>query len=139
MSKAYLCPFPGCLLIVSTSGTYCANHAHLQAAKDAKAREYATQRWDQHHAKVDYSWVWHDPRWRRLRAAQLKREPQCRRCRADATTVDHVVPHRGDVALAFDSGNLQSLCARCSAIKTREDRDIPSNPYPPSKKKDDPQ
>lgn len=46
---------------------------------------------------------------------QLVREPLCRMCTADgqvvpATTVDHIVPHRGDMALFWDVGNLQSLC-----------------------------
>ena len=27
-----------------------------------------------------------------------------------ANTADHIVPHRGDRALFFNSGNLQSLC-----------------------------
>lgn len=27
--------------------------------------------------------------------------------------VDHIVPHKGDEALFFDSGNLQSLCKPC--------------------------
>ena len=35
-----------------------------------------------------------------------------------ATEVDHVVPHRGDIALMFDLGNLQALCAHCHARKT---------------------
>jgi 5-methylcytosine-specific restriction enzyme A len=135
MSKAAFCPFPGCLGIVAQVGRYCHAHAHLQAERDQREKERATKRWDAHHEKIDYSWVWHDPRWRRMRAAQLKREPACRRCSEQATTVDHITPHRGDPALAFDPENLQSLCDRCSAAKSREDRGIPSNPYPPSKKR----
>lgn len=30
-----------------------------------------------------------------------------------ATVVDHIKPHRGDRALAFDPDNLQSLCKPC--------------------------
>lgn len=30
-----------------------------------------------------------------------------------ATVVDHIVPHRGDVALFHDEANLASLCAAC--------------------------
>ena len=56
-------------------------------------------------------------RWKKLRRAQIAKEPLCRRCEAKgkivpATIADHVVPHRGDVA-QFWSGALQSLCKRC--------------------------
>ena len=51
--------------------------------------------------------IYDTPQWRKLRAAQLKREPACRLCRqvrrtTKATVVDHIRPHRGDLALAFD-------------------------------------
>lgn len=54
--------------------------------------------------------------WKRLRLAQLRRQPLCVMCERSgkataAGVVDHVVPHKGDEALFFDAGNLQSLCA----------------------------
>ena len=53
-----------------------------------------------------------------MRENQLRIEPLCRMCRqigetTPADTVDHVVAHRGDRALAFDPANLQSLCKTC--------------------------
>ncbi len=53
--------------------------------------------------------------WKRLRAAQLQRQPLCKMCeRAGVITpagvVDHVVAHKGNEALFFSPGNLQSLC-----------------------------
>ena len=30
-----------------------------------------------------------------------------------ATVVDHIKPHRGDIDLAYDPDNLQSLCKPC--------------------------
>jgi 5-methylcytosine-specific restriction protein A len=60
--------------------------------------------------------LWYRSRqWRALRAAQLRREPHCRFCRAMgratfATIVDHASPHRGDIRLFFDPENLVSLC-----------------------------
>jgi 5-methylcytosine-specific restriction enzyme A len=130
--KKALCPFPGCMAIVVEAGRYCGNHAHLQAEKDRKAAEWATRRWQAHHERIDYAAIWHTPRWRKMRAAQLKAEPNCVRCGAPAKTVDHIIPHRGDLELAYSAGNLQSLCSRCSNIKSREDRDH-ANPYPPRK------
>lgn len=122
MSKAYICPSPGCYGIVETSGRYCRLHSQYQAAKDARSKVASAARWTKHRDKIDYDWVWHDPRWRALRAAHLKAEPLCARCGAEATIVDHVIPHRGNEDLAFDPGNLQSLCATHSAVKSREDR-----------------
>lgn len=37
-----------------------------------------------------------------------------------ATQTDHVVPHKGDLGLFWDSqGNWQSLCASCGARKSQ--------------------
>lgn len=62
-----------------------------------------------------YRAMYYTAAWRRLRAAQLAREPWCRMCRemgreTRATIVDHRRPHRGDARLFFDPDNLDSLC-----------------------------
>ena len=54
-------------------------------------------------------------RWKALRRAQLQAHPLCAMCMEQgrvtaACIVDHKTPHRGDMALLFDAGNLQSLC-----------------------------
>lgn len=56
--------------------------------------------------------------WRRLRHRRLKAEPLCRYCKAkgrvsQATTVDHIVAHKGDWMLFCDYNNTQSLCTTC--------------------------
>lgn len=59
----------------------------------------------------------YDRHWQRRRAEQLRLHPLCRlhlAMRGEvvvATVADHVVPHRGDLALF--AGPLQSLCAPC--------------------------
>ena len=59
--------------------------------------------------------------WRRLRAAQLLREPLCKHCEdeglvAPATEVDHVIPKaQGGVD---EETNLQSLCKPHHSAKT---------------------
>lgn len=64
-------------------------------------------------------------RWRRARAAFLRRFPLCQgdQCRANgeltpATVVDHKVAHRGDLSLFWDQSNWQSLCKSCHDRKT---------------------
>ena len=57
------------------------------------------------------------PRWRKIRANQLRIEPLCRICKLNgidtpATICDHIEPHRGDM-YKFWNGQFQSLCKRC--------------------------
>jgi 5-methylcytosine-specific restriction protein A len=59
--------------------------------------------------------IYNDRRWRGrygLRLQVLTEQPFCA-CGRVAETVDHILPHRGDERLAFDRGNLRSLCASC--------------------------
>jgi len=64
-----------------------------------------------------YNYLYHTPTWRRIRKAQLAREPMCRDCKKGgkitvATVCDHIVPHRGNIKLFF-KGPFQSLCEHC--------------------------
>ena len=60
-----------------------------------------------------------------MRERQLSIEPLCQFCkqREDiviAKVVDHVIPHKGNVALFHDPDNLQSLCQQChDSVKKR--------------------
>lgn len=69
-------------------------------------------------ASIHYKHLYDTKRWYRLRHRQLQAHPLCVMCAklgkvTAATIADHIVPHRGDEALFFDEGNLQSLCKRC--------------------------
>ena len=64
-----------------------------------------------------YSGLYATSRWRKLRQTQLFKEPLCAMCKAqgrvtEATVVDHIEPHRGDMD-KFWHGSFQSLCKRC--------------------------
>nr|WP_082009630.1 HNH endonuclease signature motif containing protein [Methylobacterium sp. ZNC0032] len=53
--------------------------------------------------------------WDRARAGFLRLHPHCAECAREglivrATVVDHVIPHRGDQRLFWDSSNWQALC-----------------------------
>lgn len=68
-------------------------------------------------------------RWQRARRLFLDAHPFCAYClragrHVAAEVVDHIVPHRGDAGLFWDTANWQPLCARChnSTKKTREQR-----------------
>src|SRR5690349_19392238 len=55
-------------------------------------------------------------KWRKRRLAFLARNPLCVMCEKEgritaADTVDHKIPHKGDLTLFWDeAGNWQSLC-----------------------------
>ena len=58
-------------------------------------------------------------RFRWMRAAYLMRNPICACChQAAAHDLDHIRPHRGNVALFWDQTNWQGLCVRCHRQKT---------------------
>lgn len=64
-------------------------------------------------------------RWQKARESYLKKHPLCVDCSrrgyvVAADVVDHIVPHRGDMKLFWDSDNWQSLCTNChSSFKQR--------------------
>lgn len=61
--------------------------------------------------------------WQKERAAFLIAHPDCARCGAPATVVDHIIPHRGNKALFWDRYNWQPLCKDChDRHKQREER-----------------
>jgi len=101
------CRHPGCGVLVP--GGYCAAH---QPPRTDRSEEAKTWRW-----------MYQTGDWKRLRAAQLLRQPFCRVCagrglRVPATDVDHIRDHKGDWALFTDPDNLESLCHSCHSRKT---------------------
>ncbi len=66
-------------------------------------------------------WVQRSPRWKALRLQALRRDQfKCVQCPARGRLeVDHIKPVRTNPELAFTLSNLQSLCGRCHARKTR--------------------
>ena len=66
-------------------------------------------------------------RWRVVSKRFLDENPLCAECSTEerpvaAEVVDHVIPHKGDMALFWDPDNWRGLCARCHNRKTaRED------------------
>ena len=63
-------------------------------------------------------------RWQKAREGWLRSHPLCVHCEREgrvvaATDVDHIKPHRGDMALFWDSeNNWQSLCHSHHSLKT---------------------
>lgn len=99
------CRYPGCSTLVPSG--YCDAH-------QPERRDYTREYHDWYSKRI---WT------RRLRPAQLLREPFCRECakrgiRTRATDVDHIDPFNGDWKKFTDPENLQSLCHACHSRKT---------------------
>lgn len=66
-------------------------------------------------------------RWQIERVHFLNRNPLCKYCQREgvieaATVVDHIIPHKGDQALFWDSNNWQALCDwHHNSVKQREE------------------
>lgn len=103
------CRHPGCLTL--TPNAYCVKHQRKQ--RGSRSAEAETWRW-----------MYKTDEWKKkLRPAQLAKEPFCRECakiglRVYAEDVDHIVDHKGDPVLFSDPNNLQSLCHSCHSRKT---------------------
>lgn len=83
-----------------------------------------TRQQDQHHARFKVGETsYTSSRWRTARLRFLTAHPLCQDCKALgrvrlANTVDHIVPHRGDVALFWDETNWRPSCASCHSMRT---------------------
>jgi 5-methylcytosine-specific restriction enzyme A len=99
---------------MATAGSRCDKHA-AQVKREVDQRRGSS-------AQRGYGGAW-----QKARAGYLRLHPLCVHCQAEgrvtpATELDHIVPHKGDRALFWDSANWQPLCKPHHDAKTaRED------------------
>jgi 5-methylcytosine-specific restriction protein A len=103
------CRAAACAALAASHG-FCEQHQNLRWKGSDQHRDTAYNR--------GYNRKWHQ-----ARVAYLRKHPLCVKCSTDAhpvlsTVVDHIVPHRGDRALFWNSANWQTLCKRCHDRKT---------------------
>lgn len=65
--------------------------------------------------------IYNSKEWKALRDDHLAKNPLCKYCNdfgrvVAASVVNHIEPHRGDKALAFDPANLESACETCHNV-----------------------
>ena len=111
------CRKSGCRAV--TLNGYCNKHLS-SAPKRNYQREYSKRN---HKFNKLYN-----HKWAKARKAFLQEHPLCVRCSkvnqlTSSFIVDHIQPHRGDLALFWDQSNWQPLCKPCHDAKTaHEDR-----------------
>ncbi|NBA95517.1 HNH endonuclease [Pseudomonas sp. R5(2019)] len=104
------CNAQGCKAL-TRNARYCDDHLHLlNSVHREKPRESSSSR--------GYNY-----KWQQARKGYLRKHPLCVHCAArdrvtQATDVDHITPHKGDMSLFWDSTNWQSLCGPCHSVKT---------------------
>ncbi|HKM39927.1 MAG TPA: HNH endonuclease [bacterium] len=107
------CRFPGCPEL--TEDRFCPKHM-----KEYN-RQYNRQK------RPGYSKrLYKTARWQKLRKRVLSVQPLCAECGrqgriAMATVADHIIPHKGNLELFWDEGNLQALCKSCHDRKTAKE------------------
>ena len=104
------CNHPGCNVLLFAGESYCQPHRKAKRKQSDAQRGSASAR--------GYTGAW-----RKARYHYLMSHPLCRTCEQDgrlseATVVDHIVPHRGDKDLFWDSSNWQPMCKHCHDVKT---------------------
>ena len=97
------CAAPGCPSLVAWG--YCPAHADRARVV---VRQAAGGRGTSHERG-------YGARWRKARIGYLLSHPLCAECQrhgrvTPARVVDHIKPHRGDMALFWDPANWQALC-----------------------------
>lgn len=125
MALMHICNYAGCHVAVPVGTKYCPSHAAKGAALDERKRKERMARLEAERVERSGNSTQrgYDSRWRKARDGYLRLHPLCVRCQemgllVPAEVVDHIVPHKGDKALFWDSANWQPLCKRCHDKKT---------------------
>lgn len=105
------CTYPGCGVL--TMSGRCEAHKHVERERK---QQYDKSRGSAHSRGYTSKWTQYSKDYR-------SRHPLCVECEKHgrlilADVVDHIIPHRGDMALFWDKSNHQGLCKRCHDIKT---------------------
>ena len=109
VSKALrMCKYHGCRAL--SKDTYCIQHKQMISRGIDIERGSPSARG-------------YGRRWVKARALYLRTHPLCESCKGMnritfAECVDHIIPHRGDMMLFWDTANWQALCYSHHAQKT---------------------
>lgn len=113
------CAHPGCTAW-ATHGSYCDKHyAEWQERRQRmrnEARDKYLKECDSRRANANARG--YNSAWNKARVTFLKTHPICACCGKPATEVDHIVPHKGDQKLFWNTQNWQPLCHECHSRKT---------------------
>ncbi len=110
-AKRKACLHPMCGTVHTEAGQYCAEHMDKHKVVDTRPSAAARG---------------YDAKWAAAKKAYLKKNrycvcPECREGDPErANTVDHILPHRGDMRLFWDVSNWQAMYKPHHDRKTAE-------------------
>ena len=106
------CAWPGCAHLAEGKDKYCIEHLRQRRQQMEAGRPSSNAR--------GYNY-----QWQVYRRRYLREHPLCVSCLGmtperitEATVVDHIIPHRGDMKLFWNPTNHQALCKICHDRKT---------------------
>lgn len=111
MPKTKVCMKHGCGRTAVVGKDYCEKHIEMQ---NNKPRQIFTKRGK----SSQWHYLYQSKAWREKSKAFLIKYPTCVQCGKQSKIADHIVPHRGNLNLFYDDGNLQPLCWSCHSRKT---------------------
>ena len=111
------CSKPGCrALVPAGQGGRCPGHRAVPFAGAVRTADRARPG----NGAPQGQQFYRNERWRKARETHLGHYPDCARCGAPATSVDHIVPHDGSPEQFWNTANWQSLCADCHNSKSAQ-------------------
>jgi len=107
------CSTLGCKNERSKKNSFCLEHGGFDSYKEKRTKE-----------RDEFNAMYHQIGWKKLRRAQLSRQPLCQSCLAgqrikEASVVDHIFTWSHIGEHAFFNNVFQSLCTGCHADKTK--------------------
>jgi len=123
------CHHPGCpnLVTIDRTTRYCADHAHKERQRPQDRRDTAGA---DDPAAIAFR-IRSTPQWRKVRKVKLSMQPLCEDPHGDhrrfgvtvsAEQVHHIQPAGDRPDLAFVMSNLMSVCVRCHAKLSGQER-----------------
>lgn len=118
------CARPGCRKTNVRGSRFCEDHVQHNYARDNANFASKISKQNRYWSK------WYSTsHWKNLRTLVLARDPVCKICEREASTVaDHIRPHRGVWVDFVDMNNLQGLCEQCHGSKTAREEGGFGNP-----------
>lgn len=119
------CKKMGCSNLTRDISGYCEKHRYIYEEKQKERWKYVdkVKKAEADRNRKSARERGYDTRWDKARKGYLFKHPLCAECLkkdiyTPATVVDHIIPHRGDKKLFWDSSNWQPLCKHHHDMKT---------------------
>lgn len=119
------CNYINCNNLTRTS--YCEGHSYIVEERKKEREKERYKKYNKYKRDKETQKFYDGREWRGIRQQFIRTNTLCKRCLdskriTHADVVDHIIPIKVDWNKRLDINNLQSLCNKCHAIKTQEDK-----------------